>query len=695
MHSAFEVLCAFITLSTFIIVWFTIDINKSSTKVIGFGFLAVFIFDVLHIYFFPPLNNNKGYYNLCVIYFLFARMTEASVLLLSTAYNLRASRNKWALLCGTLCAAIFISVILFFYGTERILHTDSITTIFEIIIIIMYLAVLIRLYKRINKRSVVSYKKIYLAVLIALTAQICFSLFDSIYSFTAVFGHCLRIVYAYFIFKGIFASSVQFPFKSIERAKNKLKEAESELRDILNGLPLAIITYDSSLRVKYTNSRVLELLECRREDICGLHADNIYERFGAIPENPYENIVYKAISNPNASINKVRRCKTAKGNEINLNISALKYKNGVLSIFTDANKEQDLVDLKIQTRTILDSAYSAIMIFDNDFKLVMVNKALKDFVEMEYKDIIGKDIRNLIEALKFTVKGMPFDVDAQNYNLDNSFEGTIINSSGALVEVLINTSPIKNFDGRIIGYICVWSDITRLKIEHQRLQQQEKLAIIGQMGSGIVHETKNHLASIKGYCQLLASKLSDTQSKKYVKRIEDISEDLNRVIVDFLSLAKPSETEMDIHSINEIVESMRYMLESPSFMRSVKITINLCKFDKDIKADESQIKQVILNMSKNAIEAMAERKDGHLMISTYLSQDEKEMLLTFADNGSGISKENLSKLGAPFFTTKETGTGLGLNVCFRIIKEHGGNVKIISEEGKGTTFIISFPCYEG
>jgi C4-dicarboxylate-specific signal transduction histidine kinase len=323
----------------------------------------------------------------------------------------------------------------------------------------------------------------------------------------------------------------------------------------------------------------------------------------------------------------------------------------------------------------------------------MFNDAFLDSIDMEYDEVMGCDMDELNKKLCFSAVETPYDGINPAEKSNKYREASYLTPEGNRREIIYHNAPIINVDDEIIGYVRVSSDITTLKEEQKKILQQEKLALIGQMGSGIVHETKNHLASIKGYCQLLSSRIYDDQLNNYIKRIETITADVNRVIIDFLSLSKPAETIMDIVSLNEIIESMRYMLESPSFMKGVKINIVLSEDIGDIKADEYQIKQVILNMAKNAIEAMADTEEARLDIHTARSTDGNRMILTIADNGRGMPQKHIEQLGTPFFTTKDTGTGLGLSVYYRIIKEHDGYIEVMSKEGAGTTFNIFFPCY--
>jgi PAS domain S-box-containing protein len=602
---------------------------------LGFGFLAVAVFDIFHIIYYPELKLfPKGHYDLATSFWVIGRN-----------------------------AIIALFIFIFFH-----------------------------LLKPKKKSNMISYRHIYLSILLLISAGFCSTRYVAASSFSSIFGHILKVVCYLYIYYSIYVNNVKYPYEKIKFTKSKLRASKKELYDILNGLPLALATYDNSLHIAFINDKALELLECSRKDVLGLTAEEISKKFMPPKEGSRENLVLQCSANDKNISSILRQYATLKGNTLDLNISTYKYNRGIMVSFSDAKKDQELADLKIQTLNILNSLSNFVLLTDSTAKVILANKAFLDFIEMEFKDIEGMHINDLNTLLSFRTEGTPYNDLRQKSNIGNSIEASLKTLNGTTKHLLFHSSPIKNTKDQIIGHMGVSSDITQYKKDQEKMLQQEKLAIIGQMGAGIVHETKNHLASIKGYCQLLSINANE-QSKKYIERIECISADLNRVIIDFLTIAKPTQPVMDIISLNEIIESVRYMLESPSFIKGVKIDIGLDEFDGDIIADESGIKQIILNMTKNAIEAMSDVDDARLSIQTRLNHSGDKALLIISDNGHGLSTEELKMLGTPFFTTKAAGTGLGLSVCFKIIKEHKGKVRVKSTKGKGTTFKISFPLY--
>lgn len=697
VHTAFEAVYLFIALSTFLIVFLTYETCSMSGVIIGFGFIMSALYGIMRMVFLTsPGIYPCGDCDISIKFWLLGRLTEASMLLLSTLIIKHRKPNKWILL---LAAALFSSGL-----TELIAIYNAIlptmapssglpvhNIIIEYFIIAVFLLVLFRLIRNLDKNFFLNYKYFFLAVMFGISAEFCFTYSGNANSYLKFLGHLLEILYYSYLFKGIFVSTVSYPYAKLQEANDKLSNSQADLWEILNGLPLGLIAFDNNLTISFANNKVCNMLECSPEDIVGLSREQFLSRFFPECEVSKNRIHYGEVEN---SLYKrtLKTCLTMKGNSIKLNFELFKYNSGAMASFSDAKGDQELLDLKIQSKTILESVNSLMVVLDKNKKVIICNKSLMDFIEMDLDEIIEKDVHELLKGLNLSVTSGSFNsIDAFNATPTEAF---LFTRKGHQKNILMNVSSINNIDNDIIGYICIFTDITKMKDEQFRMQQQEKLALIGQMGSGIVHETKNLLASVKGYCQLLELKMADEHLIYYVKRIESVSNDINRVIADFLSLAKPAETEMDLISLNELIEDMRYMLESPSFVKGVSVNLHLSDNEMEVLADSSQIKQVILNIVKNGIEAMSDMDKPVMDITTMLNKGKNEMQVIITDNGMGIPEENITKLGTPFFTTKEYGTGLGLNVCYRIIAEHKGKIRVSSKVNKGTAFAISLPCYD-
>ncbi|MCT8137269.1 GHKL domain-containing protein [Anaerobacillus sp. CMMVII] len=218
------------------------------------------------------------------------------------------------------------------------------------------------------------------------------------------------------------------------------------------------------------------------------------------------------------------------------------------------------------------------------------------------------------------------------------------------------------------------------------LRKTEKLSLVGQLAAGVAHEIRNPLTSIKGFMQLVKS----TKECKdfYIDIILSELERTESIIYEFLSLAKPNEIKhMEKTNITEILVKVIQLLEAQAHLQGVTINTSFQE-DYVIQCNKNEMKQVFLNLIQNAIEAC--HSNGCIQIQLK-EKDLNHIIIQIQDDGCGIPRERLHKLGEPFYSTKEKGTGLGLLVTYKIIEGHKGKVNFTSEVGKGTTVEIVLP----
>lgn len=227
----------------------------------------------------------------------------------------------------------------------------------------------------------------------------------------------------------------------------------------------------------------------------------------------------------------------------------------------------------------------------------------------------------------------------------------------------------------------------RERIERE-VAKLERLNLIGQLAASLGHEIRNPMTTIRGFLQLLQHKADLVNYKSYFDLMIEELDRTNSIIHEFLSLTKNKPLELKRQNLNEVLHNLFPLLQSDAFSQGKQISFQLGEImDLDIASNE--ITQLVLNLARNGLEAMP--KDACLTISTYLEGMEGEItVLSIQDEGSGINPEHLSKLGTPFFTTKENGTGLGLLMCYRIAEWH--NAKIELKTGaEGSVFLVRFP----
>ncbi|AKS37799.1 Stand-alone sensor domain-containing protein [Anoxybacillus gonensis] len=239
----------------------------------------------------------------------------------------------------------------------------------------------------------------------------------------------------------------------------------------------------------------------------------------------------------------------------------------------------------------------------------------------------------------------------------------------------------------IIWLFIQYSLLKRQTIVERMETEAQKLELIGTLAASTAHEIRNPLAGIKGFIQLLSEKHKDNESQLYFSVIQNEITRINDIVNEFLILGKPTAQKLEMCDLNHIVQSIHPMIESQAHFHNVIYSFQRADVPLPIRCSKDHLKQVVLNLAKNAIEAMPH--GGELTIS--LEKQGNFGILHVKDTGSGIPKHVSDKLFQPFVTSKQTGTGLGLVVCKRIIDMHEGTIDIHSIEKKGTTITVRFP----
>ncbi|EPZ51655.1 ATP-binding protein [Alicyclobacillus acidoterrestris] len=223
----------------------------------------------------------------------------------------------------------------------------------------------------------------------------------------------------------------------------------------------------------------------------------------------------------------------------------------------------------------------------------------------------------------------------------------------------------------------------------QMLINYEKLRAVGQLAAGIAHEIRNPFTSVMGFLQLMENTVHDSQQKYFsvmqseLARIESITNEM-------LALAKPQAMQYRPINLPDVLMDTVNLLSAQAHMNNVEIETQLDSNEAPVIAEFNRLKQVFVNVIKNRMESMS----GGGVLQIRMHQTGELVIVSFSDHGTGIPDEIMNKIGDPFFTTKEDGTGLGLVVSQNIIRDHSGTMDITSEYGKGTTVTISFPLYQ-
>jgi two-component system cell cycle sensor histidine kinase/response regulator CckA len=355
-------------------------------------------------------------------------------------------------------------------------------------------------------------------------------------------------------------------------------------------------------------------------------------------------------------------------------------------------------------RLIAENAKDVIVTTDMNLRLTYVSPSIKYLGTRPAEEVMTMSLEELLTPASFEVTTKAFLEEleiAKRQPIDPARSRTlqleIVRRDGSTVWTETRVSFLRGSEDQRIGLVAVARDITERKQAEQQALVNAKLASVGELVAGVAHEINNPLTGVIGYAQLLAERQDVPQSvKDDLQKIYEESQRTVKIVKNLLGFARQYKPENNLVDINELLERTLELEAYKMRTSNVELSVHLAADLPLILADYNQLQQVILNIITNAQQAMAETKrKGKIMVTTGVIED--YVRISIADNGPGISVENMTNIFDPFFTTKPegSGSGLGLSVCHGIITEHGGNIYAESTPGKGTTFIIELPIATG
>lgn len=346
--------------------------------------------------------------------------------------------------------------------------------------------------------------------------------------------------------------------------------------------------------------------------------------------------------------------------------------------------EEDLRISNAWFKKIFDASPNPIAILNaEDFKFLQVNERFLSLTGYQWEEIKGRtpeEINLLPKEEMYEASQLAFWENA--FLIVRNYEINVSGKSGEDLIWLISTELINN--GETDCFLVVGADITELKRLESEMARLDRLNLIGQMAAGISHEIRNPMTTVSGFLQMLGGKQKLHEYKEYFNLMQSELNRANSIISEFLSLSRNKKTTFKMNNVNQIIYTLAPLLDSDALLSNSQIKYEL-GYIPDVLLDEKQIHQLILNLVRNGIESMAD--GGCITIKTYV--EGSNVVLAFSDQGRGIDPEVLKKIGTPFLTTKEKGTGLGLATCYSIAARHNAVIDVETGPG-GTTFYIRF-----
>ena len=385
-------------------------------------------------------------------------------------------------------------------------------------------------------------------------------------------------------------------------------------------------------------------------------------------------------------------------------IDLFKRVSGKISKLSSEQVEQ-LFDALIEETEVIDAAMNslktAFMVCDENFLVFKVNKAAERMLSFSQRlaDIRSHEVP--VWELIGEQEIADFVQDVHRHRQTNVCrEFTIATAGGSIKFLTVTIIPLVR-KRQVTGNVISVDDVTEIRRQEVIIRRMEKLEDLTTLAANVAHEIKNPLAALSIHIQLLQKSIEKARSQEYVlpspKFVENyisvVNEEigrLNGIVNDFLHAVRPVKAEYQLLNPNEL------LLQSLNFCRpeleskGINLQVELMKDSPKLLLDDKLFRQVMLNLVQNAIAALSSDEDEKVLwVNTQVKSD--SFILTVADNGCGMSEETASRIFEPYFTTKTTGTGLGLTMVYKIVKEFSGDIQVKSLLGEGTVFTISLP----
>jgi two-component system NtrC family sensor kinase len=381
---------------------------------------------------------------------------------------------------------------------------------------------------------------------------------------------------------------------------------------------------------------------------------------------------------------------------------------------TDKPSEKDSLNLAVNF--LIQQANERIVVLTPDFTIVEANEAYLRAVDKGKSDVIGAHCYEITHGLSVPCSSYQPDLGCPLVETLRTGESAHVihdhpMSGGESTFCDLVTYPVREQDGKVERVIEIWRDITEelsarwqqrvkeLKDDLKKLVQEDRLISLGKLVASSVHEINNPIQGLLTFSHLMRDILDEGELgaenlEKFKKHVSLMSIELERcgnIISGLLSFSRQSEMAPKDIALNDILEQVIALTRHKMEIQSIHLSARLSSHPLIVNGDVNQLQQCFLNLIFNAIEAMPE--GGQLHVKSEQDKANGNALVEIRDTGSGIAKENLAHIFDPFFSTKEEGegTGLGLSIVYGIVKNHGGDIRVESHKGKGSTFVLSFP----
>jgi PAS domain S-box-containing protein len=479
------------------------------------------------------------------------------------------------------------------------------------------------------------------------------------------------------------------------QAEEALKVSEAFNSTILDNSPSPIMVANLDSSIKYVNPAFEKLTGYQRAELIGKTVPYPYWPREMIPE--YMSLAGDKFTGTPLDEGIERRQQKKNGEIFWITFSMNTIKDNGVAKYHLANwmditerklAEENLSRAAEEWRVTFDSITDFVCILDNQGKIIRANKAYSNLVKMPSQDLVGKYCYKVFHGEKTHMTDCPhLTTLATGKPAEKEYFDPYLH-----LFVHASTSPILDENGLVKYVVNVVRDMTTHKKMEEQLIMTDRLATIGELSAGIAHELNNPLTGVIGFSQLILEGEVPPQMRDDLTTIASEAQRAANIVKNLLTFARKHQPVKQLNQMNDCIKEVLNLRAHEQKNRNIKVVTNLDANLPKVMMDYFQMQQVFINIIINAEFFMLESgKGGTLTITTEKVGD--IVRASFSDSGPGISRENLSYLFNPFFTTKEVGkgTGLGLAICHGIISEHAGKIYAESELGKGATFVVELP----
>ena len=361
---------------------------------------------------------------------------------------------------------------------------------------------------------------------------------------------------------------------------------------------------------------------------------------------------------------------------------------GIIALFLAQayrSTKASLSRVKAFSDSLVENMPIGLLAIDRDDRIASFNQNAEEVLELSANKITGHYAGDILSK---PLSDFLLRLKNQEGLIESEFECPVPNGKTVPLEVI--GTVLKGETGNQLGWIILFRDLTEIQHLKREVARSRHLASIGTLAAGVAHEIRNPLSSIKGFATYFKERYRDVPEDLSTAEImiQEV-ERLNRVIGQLLEFARPMNVQKESVSLERVVKHSLKLIEADAHARGVEIGFHSAAEPNNAWIDTDRITQVLLNLYLNAIESM--EQGGTLSIELDLDENSGRFRITVSDTGAGIQEKDLPNLFDPYFTTKSSGTGLGLAIVHKIIESHGGEIRIKTAPGTGTSITVLLP----